>query len=102
MTNGHVEGLLQVENERQDGQLRDPHFPLRPAKGNLIVPRSLIREMRLRPGLLLRGQPRGRTLGRIEAIEGARRTNTATPSRSMTPPRSTPSRCSSSSTTPPS
>jgi len=69
-TNGHVEGLLVQADERQDGQLRDPAHPLRPAKGNLIVPKQLIREMRLRPGLLLRGQPRGRTLGRIEAIEG--------------------------------
>jgi transcription termination factor Rho len=69
-TNGHVEGILHQENERQDGQLRDPAHPLRPARGNLMVPRQLIREMQLRPGLLLRGQPRGRTLGRIEAIEG--------------------------------
>ncbi len=69
-TNGHVEGILHQENERQDGQLRDPVHPLRPAKGNLMVPRQLIREMQLRPGLLLRGQPRGRTLGRIESIEG--------------------------------
>src|SRR5436853_259936 len=49
MTNGHVEGLLHVADERQDGQLRDPAHPLRPAKGNLIVPRNVIREMRLRP-----------------------------------------------------
>ncbi|QOV90766.1 transcription termination factor Rho [Humisphaera borealis] len=69
-TNGHVEGLLYQADERQDGQLRDPVHMLRPAKGNLVVPRQLIRELRLRPGLLLRGQPRGRTLGRIEAIEG--------------------------------
>jgi transcription termination factor Rho len=70
MTNGHVEGLLQVTDERQDGQLRDPAHPLRPARGNLVVPRQLIRELSLRPGLLLRGTPRGRTLGRIDAIEG--------------------------------
>ena len=70
MTNGHVEGLLQVADERQDGQLRDPNFPLRPARGNLIVPRSLIRELQLRPGLLLRGTPRGRVLGKIDTIEG--------------------------------
>lgn len=69
-TNGHVEGLLVQTDERHDGQLRDPVHPLRPAKGNLIVPKQLIRELRLRPGLMLRGQPRGRTLGRIEAIEG--------------------------------
>ena len=56
-------------DERQDGQLRDPAHPLRPAKGNLLVPRQMIRELRLRPGLLLRGMPRGRMLGKIEAIE---------------------------------
>src|SRR5687767_14706117 len=70
MTNGHIEGLLQFADERQDGQLRDPAHPLRPAKGNLLVPRQVIREMKLRPGLLLRGSPKGRHLARIEAIEG--------------------------------
>ena len=70
MTNGQIEGLLQFTDERQDGQLRDPLHPLRPAKGNLVVPRQVIRDLRLRPGLLLRGMPKGRTIGRIEAIEG--------------------------------
>ncbi len=70
MNNGHVEGILHVADERQDGQLRDPAHLLRPARGNLIVPRQLIRDMRLRPGLLLTGQPRGRVLGRIDTIEG--------------------------------
>src|SRR5665213_1021115 len=69
MTNGTVEGLLQVADERHDGELRDPAHPLRLAKGNLLVPRQLIRELRLRPGLLLRGTPKGRTL-QIESIEG--------------------------------
>jgi transcription termination factor Rho len=70
MTNGQAEGLLQFTDERQDGQLRDPAHPLRPAKGNLVVPRQTIRELKLRPGLLLRGSPKGRSIGRIEAIEG--------------------------------
>ena len=70
MTNGHVEGILQIENERQDGQLRDPLHPLRPAKGNVLVPKQVIRELRLRPGLLLRGVPKGRMLNRIDTIEG--------------------------------
>jgi transcription termination factor Rho len=70
MNNGHVEGILQVENERQDGQLRDPAHPLRPARGNVLVPRQVIRELHLRPGLLLRGVPRGRMLNRIDTIEG--------------------------------
>jgi transcription termination factor Rho len=70
MTNGHVEGILQFADERKDGELRDPLHPLRPAKGNLLVPRQLIRELRLRPGLLLRGTPRGRVMNRIDTIEG--------------------------------
>src|SRR5580765_1198197 len=70
MQNGHVEGILQVTDERQDGQLRDVQHPLRPVRGNLIVPRQVIRQMQLRPGLLLRGVPRGRNLDRIETIEG--------------------------------
>jgi transcription termination factor Rho len=64
-----VEGVLYQENERQDGQLRDPAHPLRAAKGNFVVPRQLIRELQLRPGLLLRGTPKGRSLSRIDAIE---------------------------------
>ncbi len=59
-----------MADERQDGQLRDPGPPLRPAKGNLLVPRQMIRDLRLRPGLLLRGSPKGRMLGKIETIEG--------------------------------
>jgi len=70
MTNGHIEGLLYLPDERQDGQLRDPAFPLRPAKGNYIVPRAVIRDQRLRPGLLLSGQPRGRVLDRFDKIMG--------------------------------
>ncbi len=70
MTNGHIEGLLHLPDERQDGQLRDPAFPLRPAKGNYVVPRSVIRDQRLRPGLLLTGQPRGRVLDRFDTIMG--------------------------------
>src|SRR5579862_6605234 len=70
MTNGTVEGLLQIADERQDGQLRDPAHPLRPAKGNLLIPRQLIRELNLRPGLLLSGSPDGSMLRRIDRIEG--------------------------------
>src|SRR6202011_1186097 len=70
MSSATIEGILQMVDERQDGQLRDPAHPLRPAKGNLLVSRQVIRELRLRPGLLLRGSPRGRMLDRIESIEG--------------------------------
>ncbi|HEV7299423.1 MAG TPA: transcription termination factor Rho [Tepidisphaeraceae bacterium] len=64
-----VEGLLSVVDDRRDGELRDPAFPLRPAKGNYVVPRNVIRDLRLKPGLLLKGTPRGRALSKIEAIE---------------------------------
>jgi len=70
MDNGQVEGLLQFSDDRQDGQLRDPLHPLRPVRGNIVVPRQVIRERQLRPGLLLRGMPKGRALNRIETIEG--------------------------------
>src|SRR3954470_5208048 len=70
MQNGHVEGILQVTDERQDGTLRELQHPLRQVRGNLIVPRQLIRQMQLRPGLLLRGMPRGRNFDRIDTIEG--------------------------------
>jgi transcription termination factor Rho len=65
-----LEGILYIADERQDGQLRDPAQPLRPVNGGFIVPRQLIRELRLRPGVLLVGEPRGRTLGRVRTIEG--------------------------------
>ncbi|MDQ3441409.1 MAG: transcription termination factor Rho [Planctomycetota bacterium] len=70
MTNGHIEGILQFTDDRKDGELRDVQHPLRPVRGNITVPKQLIRQMRLRPGLLLRGQPRGRFLDRFESIEG--------------------------------
>ncbi|HUB26843.1 MAG TPA: transcription termination factor Rho [Tepidisphaeraceae bacterium] len=65
-----MEGILQIPDERQDGQLRDPSQPLRPLNGGVVVPRQMIRELRLRSGLLVSGQLRGRALGRIESIEG--------------------------------
>jgi transcription termination factor Rho len=70
MQNGHIEGILQVTDERQDGQLRDVLHPLRPVRGNILVPKQVIRQMQLRPGLLLKGTPRGRHLDRIDLIEG--------------------------------
>jgi transcription termination factor Rho len=68
---GQLEGILHIPDERQDGQLRDPDQPLRPLRaGNVVVPRPLIRELRLRPGLLLTGPQKGRTLARVQTIEG--------------------------------
>lgn len=66
-----VEGLLHYVDDKRDGQLRDPAQPLRQLPGNIIVPRQLIREFDLRPGLLLRGIPRSsRAMTRIESVEG--------------------------------
>jgi transcription termination factor Rho len=64
------EGLLHIKDEKADGQLRDPLQPLKPLDGGLIVPRQLIRELRLRPGLLLRSVVKGKHANRITAIEG--------------------------------
>src|SRR5438309_107592 len=69
-TQGLLEGLLHIPDERQDGQLRDPAFPLRPVRGGIVVPRQVIRDLRLRPGLLVSGVPRGRAMNKIERIEG--------------------------------
>jgi transcription termination factor Rho len=70
MVSGQIEGILQFTDERRDGTLRDPKHLLRPVNGGLIVPRQMIREMNLRPGLMLRGEPRGRVFNRVSAIEG--------------------------------
>lgn len=64
------EGLLHIKDERTDGQLRDPVHPLRPLDGGLIVPKQIIRELHLRPGLLLRSVVKGNHANRITAIEG--------------------------------
>ncbi len=64
-----VEGILHIPDERHDGQLRDPLHPLRPVRRG-IVPRKLIREMQLRPGVLIRGIPRGDVIFQVETIEG--------------------------------
>src|SRR3712207_7872750 len=40
----------------------------------ILVPRQVIRELHLRPGLLLRGIPRGRMLNRIDTIEDRKST----------------------------
>jgi transcription termination factor Rho len=71
LVDGIAEGLLSIpENDRQDGSLRDPAHPLRPARGNIIVPRGLIRELNLRPGLMLKGSPNGKSLNKIDTVEG--------------------------------
>jgi transcription termination factor Rho len=70
MMTASLEGILHIADERKDGHLRDPLHPGRPLRGGVIVPRQTIRDLHLRPGLLLRGDQRGKHLGRIQAIEG--------------------------------
>lgn len=66
-----VEGILQVKDERKDGELRDLSQPLRPARpGGVIVPRKLIIEYQLRPGHLIQGALKGRHLTDLVRIEG--------------------------------
>jgi transcription termination factor Rho len=65
-----VEGILYQADERQDGQLRDPAYPGRVLRGSIVVPRNVIRDLRLRPGLLLKGTTRGRALARVSQVEG--------------------------------
>jgi transcription termination factor Rho len=64
-----LEGILHIPDERHDGQLRDPEQPLRPLRRG-IVPRKIIRDLHLRPGVLLRGTPRGDAILQVESIEG--------------------------------
>jgi len=64
-----LEGILHIPDERHDGQLRDPAHPLRPLRRG-IVPRKVIRDLQLRPGVMLRGTPRGDTLWQIDTVEG--------------------------------
>ncbi len=64
-----LEGILHIPDERQDGQLRDPLHPLRALRQG-IVPRKLIRDLNLRPGLMLRGTPRGPIITQVQSIEG--------------------------------
>lgn len=65
-----IEGLLHFKDDRADGTLRDPVNPLRTVGGGLFVSRQLIRELGLRPGLLVKGRPRGRHLTRLDSVEG--------------------------------
>ena len=65
-----LEGILHIPDDRQgDGQLRDPLHPLRPLRQG-IVPRRMIRDLNLRPGLMLRGIPKGAALSTLQTIEG--------------------------------
>jgi transcription termination factor Rho len=67
---GTLEGILHFKDDRADGQLRDPAHPLRPLSGGIFVSRQLIKELHLRPGLMVRGQPKGKHLTKLQSIEG--------------------------------
>jgi transcription termination factor Rho len=70
MSQATLEGILHFKDDRADGQLRDPAQPLRQVQGGIFVSRQLIRELHLRPGLMVKGQPKGRHLTRLQSIEG--------------------------------
>ena len=65
-----VEGLLQIADERRDGDLRDPAHPLRPVRpGNVYVPRKMWADRGLRPGMLVQGEVRGKQLFRVTRVD---------------------------------
>jgi transcription termination factor Rho len=68
MPDSPLQGVLYIPDERKDGQLRDPANLLRPLNG-LFVPRKMIVDYRLRPGLKLGVEVRGRTVSRLLSIE---------------------------------
>jgi transcription termination factor Rho len=70
MNENLIEGILHQPDERAEATLRDPANVLRPLKGGLIVPRNFVRDLRLKPGLLVKGEVRGRQIAKIHAIEG--------------------------------
>jgi transcription termination factor Rho len=65
-----VEGLLQIADERKDGDLRDPAHPLRQVRpGGVYVPRKMCVDRGLRPGMLIQGELRGKQISRLTRIE---------------------------------
>jgi hypothetical protein len=86
-----LEGILHFKDDRSDGQLRDPAHPLRPLSGGVFVSRQLIKELHLRPGLMVKGQPKGKHLTKLHSTSMTRSPSTPTPcSSSSTTPTSTP------------
>jgi transcription termination factor Rho len=70
MSQTTLEGILHFKDDRGDGTLRDPAQLLRPLSGGIFVSRQIIRDLQLRPGLLVKGQPKGRHLTRVHSVEG--------------------------------
>src|SRR5690349_11888612 len=65
-----LEGILHCKDDRGDGTLRDPAQPLRALSGGIFVSRQIIRDLQLRPGVLIKGQPKGRHMTRVHSVEG--------------------------------
>jgi transcription termination factor Rho len=66
-----VEGLLFNFDERKDGDLREVANPLRSIRpGGVQVPKRVMQDLQLRPGMLIEGQLKGRHINRITKIEG--------------------------------
>ena len=75
-----IEGILQIADERKDGDVRDPSAPLRQVRpGGIYVPKRMWSERQLRPGLHIAGEVRGKQIFRLTSIEG-------TPANQWTPP----------------
>jgi transcription termination factor Rho len=72
MNDNLIEGIVHQPDERKDATLRDPANFLRPLAGGAVLPRNLVNDLRLKPGLLVKGELRGRHVGRVTAIEGNR------------------------------
>ena len=68
MSDAPLQGVLHIPDERRDGHLRDPANLLRPIR-DVFVPRRMIQDLRLRPGLKLDLVVKGRTVTRLRAIE---------------------------------
>ncbi len=69
MNDNLIEGILHLPDERAEATLRNPANFLQPLKGGVIVPRNFVRDYRLKPGLLIKGEQRGRQISKIVSIE---------------------------------
>jgi transcription termination factor Rho len=70
----NITGILHIPDDknevsRRDGHLRDPDNPLKVITPNVVIPRQMWVDQKLRPGLLLTGTVRNGRLATIEQIE---------------------------------
>jgi transcription termination factor Rho len=63
-------GILHLPDETRDGQLRDPVHLLRPVGGGVVISKQLIKDFRLRPGLIIKGLMKGKHLNKVTEVEG--------------------------------